>query len=826
MDKVRPSDKTAVYLTEAFKSKMQLATQYSCTLVEAPMGYGKTKSVREFFKNKNIRMVFQKINDDSLSGFWKNFCCLFREFDIDCYQSLLQIGFPINNNVRETALELLQNVLPSEQIVLVLDDYHLADRPEINDFIEYILWNEIPELHFVLNARYNNFTNLEELVLKGYIQHIQKDALEFTPKEIQSYYNLCGVSLQEDEIQNLYDYTEGWISALYLLMLNYKEKRILSAPPNIHRLIEKTIFLPLSFETREFLIHICFFDTFNLEQASYMWQKENTEELLSELVSRNAFITYDEQLDTFLVHKIFLEFIQNLFKQMKQEDQNKLYSRVAVWYKKTKEYSLALRYYYLVKDFESLFKVLEEDKGQSLLNENRADLIEYYCQCPTSIRGRHPIALLIIAISLFSYNELELFTMVCEEISMFIQNSSDEETLPLNEIQGELELLLSFTKYNDIEKIEKHIKAAYGLMKTPARFMDARGVWTFGAPSAVYLFHRASGKLERELEIIKEIQPYYNQIARGHGAGAELIMEAEIDYLRGDFDNAEILTHKAINRAKLFKQQDIVICAVFLQIKLLLYKGDYYRAVDIIQSLKAQTRQEKFYHLLDTIDLCEVFLMTYVGKKQDIPEWIKKGDFNSGRLYFPALAFFNVVYGHVLLIDGEYHKLLGDMDYFMEKASVFPNIMAQIHMHIFASAANEKLHRRDKAVEELKKALDLAYPDFIAMPFVIYGKWIEPIFSEQYINEGQSKLEFISFVRKLYEPYKLSVDIMIDKEKPTKVILTKRETEVARLVLEGFSNKEIGQQLYITTNTVKTIMKRMFEKLGISSRSMLKHYID
>jgi DNA-binding CsgD family transcriptional regulator len=38
--------------------------------------------------------------------------------------------------------------------------------------------------------------------------------------------------------------------------------------------------------------------------------------------------------------------------------------------------------------------------------------------------------------------------------------------------------------------------------------------------------------------------------------------------------------------------------------------------------------------------------------------------------------------------------------------------------------------------------------------------------------------------------------------------LTTREAEIARLAAEGYSNKGIGERLYITQNTVKTQLKK------------------
>lgn len=49
--------------------------------------------------------------------------------------------------------------------------------------------------------------------------------------------------------------------------------------------------------------------------------------------------------------------------------------------------------------------------------------------------------------------------------------------------------------------------------------------------------------------------------------------------------------------------------------------------------------------------------------------------------------------------------------------------------------------------------------------------------------------------------------------------LTAREIQIANLVAQGLTNAEIGAQLWITQNSVKQALKRMFRKLEVSTRT-------
>ena len=60
---------------------------------------------------------------------------------------------------------------------------------------------------------------------------------------------------------------------------------------------------------------------------------------------------------------------------------------------------------------------------------------------------------------------------------------------------------------------------------------------------------------------------------------------------------------------------------------------------------------------------------------------------------------------------------------------------------------------------------------------------------------------------------------VLDRDAGTAPVLTRREREILALLADGSGNKQIAARLGIATNTVKTHLELLFDKLDVSTRT-------
>jgi len=87
------------------------------------------------------------------------------------------------------------------------------------------------------------------------------------------------------------------------------------------------------------------------------------------------------------------------------------------------------------------------------------------------------------------------------------------------------------------------------------------------------------------------------------------------------------------------------------------------------------------------------------------------------------------------------------------------------------------------------------------------------------VNQGASWLDAAISKRVLNSAHKHSVAPARSNPKSSKNLLSARESEIIALLVEGLSNQKMAERLIISSETVKTHMRHIMEKLAVTDRT-------
>jgi len=120
------------------------------------------------------------------------------------------------------------------------------------------------------------------------------------------------------------------------------------------------------------------------------------------------------------------------------------------------------------------------------------------------------------------------------------------------------------------------------------------------------------------------------------------------------------------------------------------------------------------------------------------------------------------------------------------------------------------------------------WPDYRARMLLRYGEWLRrqrrASEARMPLREARESFDALGFAR-LAQRARLELRAAGEgssrREPRPWDELTAQELQIARLAADGLSNREIGQQLFISHRTVGAHLYKIFPKLGVTSRSQL-----
>lgn len=811
------------FFPERLNEKMETIFEHNFTIVEAPTGFGKTTSVRNVLNNSDEAVIWITIENEG--SFFEELCNHIQNIDSKTAVRLKNIGSPEEYETSSKIVNILSEMELSENFILVLDNFQFITNPYMISSLLRFLEVAGEQIRLVILTQNVKYEPILDMIANNRINYIGKNDLEFTKEEIRMYFRECGIRLENDEVDYLEKYTEGWISAIYLQLLHYVSNNKFEADAGIDKLVCMAIWDKLSIEEQDFLIYISIYDSFSLKQAFFIGADELSQEEIKKLLSSNSFIRYDSKDRKYFAHAILRYYLKTEFDKLDIIVKKSVYERAAKWYEENENYYQALLYYYRINKYDKIYEMnlSLEDLIPHLTKENKEMFVKIINRVSYDTKEQNIRRSILFSFLLFVYNEKDFFHNECEMIKEIIENSKYMRKREMDALYGEILFFNSFLHYNDLNKIYEMYQNSYEYMQSPSTIFSPKFSLIFRNPSVLACFHSTAGNAEAELQKLEEVMILYYKITSGNSKGLEAVMRAEILYQRGNFRDAEMLCQKALYMAETRNQTNVYICAMFLMAKIAVFDGDYDNMKYILQSIRKKISASMEDNMGCMADLCDGWLYMMLDKCNGMPGWLKNEKMIEEKSSVFTLAISNVIYAKYLLINQEYTKFLGISGQMLGSTRIYHHMMYEIYLYLYIAVANEKIGNRVKAAKFMNEAISLAEPDNFFLPFVENYPYIKDIFVPD--SEKSHYIEFMNQVHLLYKKHEKEFKTVLSSYKEDMDYgLTNRELQIAKLAAKRYTNKEIADQLYIAVGTVKSNLKTIFAKLNIKARSELKDF--
>ena len=230
-----PDRRPGVVARPRLAGRLHEAGRSALTVLSAPAGFGKTTLLTEWLA---------AVRPSGSAAAWVSLDArdsdarLFLTYVVTAVQAALpEVGAAALEALAasaplETVVASLLNDLSqsSTDLVLVLDDYHLVEAPEVHDAMSVLLEHQPAQLHVVLATRVDPPLPLARLRAGGRLVELRAADLRFTAQESTAYLNDCmHLGLGDGDLGALDARTEGWIAALQLAALSLRGRGDASA---------------------------------------------------------------------------------------------------------------------------------------------------------------------------------------------------------------------------------------------------------------------------------------------------------------------------------------------------------------------------------------------------------------------------------------------------------------------------------------------------------------------------------------------------------------------------------------------------------------------
>ena len=835
----------ASLLTSNFMPRLRIdklfekATACDVVYVVAGAGCGKTQAVHHYIMQQPDAVVrwLQLTESDNIgSRYWENLTHGISYDNPELAAKMRELGFPETLARFKQFSEIVSEMEhDTQKTYVVLDDFHFIKSKQMLTFVQRCGQLRLPGACEIIISRNEPDINTVALFSRGKASMISEEDLRFNDDEIAEFLKQSGITFSTDDIIRVSEATKGWALAIKLLSLvlmrtdQNLDRALETMKQNVFKLFETEAFDDFPESVQKKLVQLSLIS--NLPQTT-----------LSDIISDSFFVQYAPMLKSFVwydsligeyrIHPLFLEFLQTKQFVLSEEERLDTYNQAARWCLENKCYLDAISYFAKSHQYDSLLEMMlsypvklppdtcgfilgiSEGLVPDARDENNDSILlvkalfeprmylglgryrEAEERALEAIREHEhtgtPISFYLLYIAYINLAYLDMYTCTATheyKAPLYLEKATlclNRATVPPTESEG------------------------------PFGVADVRSFACLVGEGAEY------AEFDLFLESSKQSTMYIAQNPHDMYWGYDDLVACELAFFRNKLDDASRHAGNAILKARGKKQHSIEAMAQHYLLRVAIHEGDYPMTNEMLKQLRSHLDNPGFWNRQLLHDLFVGSFYIHIGLPDMAPQWLAIDDKDTDtEVHIPTREL--IVGVRYYIARKKYQQALAVLINSFPREPHERFHFGELIISLLLAVVQQKTGETDGAVSNFQKAYEMSFNGEFEMPFIEMGKAFSPL-AAAVRERGDNKIpvEWLASIERKASVYVKKTAIVANAFKRAQkliepVSLSEREQEVLRDLYHGLSREEIAENRYLSINTVKSVLRSVFNKLDANN---------
>ena len=832
------------------------------TIVSAPAGSGKTSLLRAWAdrpgQSRQLAVLQVQRDQQDAQQFWLALLDAVRHVTGATSGAGPPAATPEFNGRAMTGRVLSELADHHGRVILVIDDLHELKSPQALAQLTYLLANLPPHGHAVLATRRDLRLRLHQLRLAGELTEIRAADLRFTERETSELLDASGIALSEAGAALLHQRTEGWAAGLRLAAISLDghpdPERFVAEFSGSSRTVADYLIAEMlecqPADVQDLLLRTSLLDRVNGELADLLTGRPGSERILLDLEDANAFVeSLDPGRTWFRYHHLFGDLLRLELRRTLPEEVPALHRRAADWLIQQGQVVDAIRHTQAAGDWAEAARLLA-DHSFSLTLDGQAQTIQALVRAFPPGADHPELAVVHATVDLVQgrLDEAAAHLAVAESHA---ETTPSDRRRRLRVAIASLKLSLARRRGHlagVIEQVrflaspvtgqsDEDIALDSDLRAVALMNLGTAEAWTLGLPDAER--HLQEGAvLAREigrpylevaclaqLGFASKIHPFATTrrrcheaiaLAERHGWGAEPIVAPALVTLAanlvwtGEFDEGERWLQRTERALQTDTGPDIRLLVHIVRGMLQAGRGRQHQALDEFSAAEHRGSQLADSHALAS-QVTGWMLATQA----------RLGMPGEARACLAALDDQRAGTGEIsnaraviCLADGDPAGALGALADVLDGTAPVIGYVTVVEAHLLSALAHRELGDQRAANQAAERALTLAEPDRLILPFAMTGS--RELLGALSRHET-AHAALLADILDVTHGSSLAAGEQSASRPAEK--LSPGELRVLGYLPTNLSRPEIASELSVSLNTVSTHIRSIYAKLQVRDRS-------